>query len=97
MDEQKYAIRKLAGLPGSGLRILVEKWKAHIVASTIVSAVILAGVLVIFLVLPDEERDKAIRTIVDGLMWGGVFALITVGMVVVYKSTRILYSSSNAK
>ncbi len=89
MDEQKYVIRRLASLPGSGLRILVEKWKAHIVASSIVAAIILVGVLVIAFVLPDDERDKAIRTIVDGLLWGGVFALITVGMVVVYKSTRI--------
>ena len=89
MDEQKYAIRRLAGLPSSGLRVLAEKWKAHLVVSSIVTAILIIGVLVIFLVLPDDERDKAVRTIVDGLMWGGVFALITVGIVVVYKSTRI--------
>jgi len=89
MDEQKYAIRKLAGLPGSGIRALIEKWKAHIVGSSIVLALIIVGLIVIFVVLSDEERDKAVRTIVDGLMWGGVYALITLGMVVVYKATRI--------
>ncbi len=89
MDEQKYAIRKLAGLPGSGIRIVYEKGKAHVIASSITLAILLAGLIVIFAVLPIEDRDKAIKAIVGGLMNGGVLALITVGIVVVYKSTRI--------
>ncbi len=89
MDEQKYVIRRLADLPGSGVRVLVEKWKTHIVGVSIALAIVIAGVLSIFLALPEDERDKAIRTIVNGLMWGGVYAMITLGMVVVYKSTRV--------
>lgn len=89
MDERKYAVRKLAGLPASGLRILYAKWKANIIASSIVLAILIVGIIVIFAVLPTEDRDKAVKAIVGGLMHGGVLALITVGMVVVYKSTRI--------
>ncbi len=89
MDERKYAIRKLVGLPGSGLRILYEKGRANMIASFLILAGLLAGLIVIFVVLPIEERDKAIKAIVGGLMNGGVLALFTVGIVVVYKATRI--------
>ena len=89
MDERKYVIRRLAGLPGSGLRILYEKWKANIITSSVALAILIAGLVVIFSVLSVEERDKAVKAIIGGLMNGGVLALITVGIVVVYKSTRI--------
>ncbi len=89
MNEQKYVIRKVASLPGSGIRVVYEKGKANIIASSVILAVLIVGLVVIFAVLPVEERDKAVKAIVGGLMNGGVLALITVGMVVVYKSTRI--------
>ncbi len=89
MNERKYVIRRLASLPGSGLRVLYEKGKAHIIASSIILAILVAGLIVIFSVLSVDDRDKAIKAIVGGLMNGGVLALITVGMVVFYKATRI--------
>lgn len=91
MDEQKYTIRKLASLPGASVRILLQKAsnRSFLVPFLIVLGALVAGSLYVWLGLDDEETEKAVRAIVTGLMWGGVYSLGALGIVVVYKSTRI--------
>lgn len=91
MDEQKYIIRRLAALPGASIRIVLEKTKSRsfLVPFLIVLAAVIASSLYITLGLSDASTEKAVRTIVTGLIWGGVYSLAALGIVVVYKSTRI--------
>ncbi|NQT71488.1 MAG: branched-chain amino acid ABC transporter permease [Chloroflexi bacterium] len=98
MDAQKYAIRKVVGLPGASIRILLEKAKSSAFIAAIAIAVVIAIVLVIlycgvpgvFKVLTGDGRDKLTGALLSGLMWGGMYSIIALGMVVVYKATRVL-------
>ena len=91
MDAQKYVIRKLIGLPGASIRIVLEKAKsrAFLVPFCITLAIALVILSYVAFILEGEERDKLIGAIISGLMWGGVYAIIALGIVVVYKATRI--------
>ncbi|MFC2028189.1 branched-chain amino acid ABC transporter permease [Chloroflexota bacterium] len=98
MDAQKYAIRKVVGLPGASIRILLEQAKnsafitamAIAVAITIFLVILYVGVPGVFKVLTGDERDKLTGALLSGLMWGGMYSIIALGMVVVYKATRVL-------
>lgn len=91
MDQEKYIIRRLAALPGAGIRIAFEKLRtpSFLVPFSIIMAAGIACALYIVLALSDSSIEKAVRTIVTGLIWGGVYSLAALGIVVVYKSTRI--------
>lgn len=92
MDAQKYAIRKLVGLPGESVRILFEKAKGSAFIAAITIAVMIAILLLVLylVVLEGDERDKLTGALMSGLMWGGMYSIIALGMVVVYKATRVL-------
>ncbi len=98
MDAQKYAIRRLVGLPGASIRILLEKAKNSAFIAAMAIAVVIAIVLVIlycgvpglFKVLTGDGRDKLTGALLSGLMWGGMYSIMALGMVVVYKATRVL-------
>lgn len=91
MDAQKYTIRKLAALPWASIRIVLEKAssRSFLIPFLTASAAILVGSLYIWLGMDAEGTEKAVRAIVTGLMWGGVYSLGALGIVVVYKATRI--------
>jgi branched-chain amino acid transport system permease protein len=54
-----------------------------------VATVIVIGCVALLLLLPIEARDKALRAITDGILLGGVYALIALGVVVVFKSSKV--------
>ncbi len=84
-------IREFLGdVQAAGSGVIPEKGsrKAFFIYASISIAVVLALLILIF-VLSGEGRDKALGTIVKGLMWGGVYALIALGVVVVYKASKV--------
>jgi branched-chain amino acid transport system permease protein len=54
----------------------------------IVIVVVLACTL-LYVLLPDGQRDKASNAVVQGIMLGGVYSLLALGVVVVYKSSKV--------
>jgi len=57
------------------------------VAVSVSAVVVVAALLYAF--LPTDARDKTLRALVEGLMNGGVYALVALSVVVVFKSTKI--------
>lgn len=68
--------------------ILTGTSRAALTAVVITAAVLLASALLIAF-LPVEARDKAANAAVQGLLLGGVYALLALGVVVVYKSSKV--------
>jgi branched-chain amino acid transport system permease protein len=68
--------------------ILSARTKAFLVPMAVVLAVILACVL-LYALLPVDERDKASNAVVQGILLGGVYSLLALGVVVVYKSSKV--------
>ena len=62
--------------------------KVFLVWLSIAIAVVL-GCTLLFLLVPIDARDKVLRAITEGILLGGVYALISLGVVVVYKSSKI--------
>lgn len=91
MDEQKYGIRKVVGSPGASILIVREKMKnsTFIAWFSALAAIALILTIVISFVLEGDDKNKLTGALISGLMWGGVYGVIGLGMVVVYKSTRI--------
>lgn len=82
--------RFLTDLQRAGSRVIPEegKRKNFLIYISISIAVVL-GLLLLTFVLSGEDRDKALETIAKGLLWGGVYALIALGVVVVFKASRV--------
>jgi branched-chain amino acid transport system permease protein len=62
--------------------------KRATIAVSVVVAIAIAC-LVLFLRLPAGDRNQALQAVVDGIMKGGVYALVALGVVVVYKSSKV--------
>ena len=54
-----------------------------------VATAFVIGCVALLLLLPIDARDKALRAITDGILLGGVYALIALGVVVVFKSSKV--------
>jgi branched-chain amino acid transport system permease protein len=54
-----------------------------------IAAAIVIGCVILFFLLPADDRDQALRAILDGTLLGGVYALVALGVVVVYKSSKV--------
>lgn len=54
-----------------------------------VAIAVVIGCTVLFLLLPIDVRDRALRVITEGILLGGVYALIALGVVVVFKSSKV--------
>jgi branched-chain amino acid transport system permease protein len=65
-----------------------KRRKAFLVWISVAIAVVI-GCVALFLLLPIDARDKALRAITDGILLGGVYALIALGVVVVFKSSKV--------
>lgn len=74
--------------PEAARRRVIRKKGRSYTPFLIGGAVVLAGVLLYFL-LPTDARDKALQSVVQGLLLGGVYALLALGVVVVYKSSKL--------
>jgi branched-chain amino acid transport system permease protein len=59
-----------------------------VTAVLVLGAAVLACVL-LYVLLPTDTRDQAARALVEGILLGGVYALLALGVVVVYKSTQV--------
>lgn len=84
-------IREFLGdVQAAGSGVIPERGsrKAFFIYTSISIAIVLALLILIF-VLSGEGRDKALGTIVKGLLWGGVYAVICLGVVVVYKASKV--------
>jgi branched-chain amino acid transport system permease protein len=62
--------------------------KALLIWLSVAIAVVI-GVTALFLLVPIDARDKFLRALVDGILLGGVYALIALGVVVVFKSSKV--------
>ncbi|MDD1652604.1 MAG: branched-chain amino acid ABC transporter permease [Methanomicrobiales archaeon] len=62
--------------------------KAFFVWIAVATAFVI-GCATLLLLLPIDARDKALRAITDGALLGGVYALIALGVVVVFKSSKV--------
>lgn len=54
-----------------------------------IAVAVVLGLVLIFALLPTEVRDKALGTLIGGFFLGGVYAFIALGVVVVYKASKI--------
>ncbi len=63
--------------------------RRRIVVAVSVVAAIAVGCVILFLMLPAGDRDRALRAILEGILLGGVYALVALGVVVVYKSSKV--------
>ena len=88
MSEERRSLIPRGGLQSAGALIGPNKRRGLTVAMVIVAAVVLACVL-LYVLLPPDTRDQAAGAIVEGILLGGVYALLALGVVVVYKSTRV--------
>ena len=68
--------------------MLPSRRKVVLVPITIAIAVVLAGIL-LYALLPTDARDKASNAVVQGILLGGVYSLLALGVVVVYKSSKV--------
>jgi branched-chain amino acid transport system permease protein len=68
--------------------MLPGRRKVVLVPIAIAVTVVLACVL-LYALLPAEARDKASNAVVQGILLGGVYSLLALGVVVVYKSTKV--------
>jgi branched-chain amino acid transport system permease protein len=80
--------RLLADLRKASLRANLEERRAVLVPALVTVAVVVICAIV-FSVLSGEGRDKALSALVQGILVGGVYALIALGVVVVFKSSRV--------
>jgi len=62
--------------------------KALLVWLTVAIAVVI-GVTALFALVPIEAREKLLRALVEGILLGGVYALIALGVVVVFKASKV--------
>ena len=68
-------------------RIRSMRWVLLIWISIAIAVVV--GCTVLFLLLPTDATDRALRTVTEGILLGGVYALIALGVVVVFKSNKV--------
>jgi branched-chain amino acid transport system permease protein len=52
-----------------------------------IAAVVICAI--VFSMLQGDERDKALNAVVQGILIGGIYALIALGVVVVFKSSKV--------
>ena len=57
--------------------------------SILIAIAVVLGCIILFLLLPTDVRDKALGAITEGILLGGVYALIALGVVVVFKSSKV--------
>jgi len=57
--------------------------------SVAIALAVAIGCIALFLWVPIDERDKFLGALVDGILLGGVYALIALGVVVVFKSSKV--------
>lgn len=76
-------VRKIGA---SGIRSRQRRVLLVCIPVTIVFAI---GALALFLLLPTDGGDKVLRAVTDGILLGGVYALIALGVVVVFKSSKV--------
>lgn len=55
----------------------------------LIAIAVVLGCIILFLLLPTDVRDKALSAITEGILLGGVYALIALGVVVVFKSSKV--------
>mgnify|MGYP000518806548 CR=1 FL=1 len=65
-----------------------EKRRFLLIPGAITALIVLAFVAA-FTVLSGDAREKALDTLIQGTLVGGVYALIALGVVVVFKSSRV--------
>ncbi len=80
---------KLLGDQDSVARGLRPGGTRRTVVAVSVIAAIAAACLILLLRLPVADRDQALRAILEGILLGGVYALVALGVVVVYKSSKV--------
>lgn len=68
-------------------RIRSMRWVLLIWISIAIAVAV--GCTVLFLLLPTDATDRALRTVTEGILLGGVYALIALGVVVVFKSNKV--------
>jgi branched-chain amino acid transport system permease protein len=66
-----------------------SRWRKAFLVWISVAIAVVIGCVALFLLLPIDARDKALRAITDGILLGGVYALIALGVVVVFKSSKV--------
>lgn len=78
----------LGDLETMAYRLRPRNWKIILIALSVAAAVI-AGCVILFLMLPVSDRDQAMQAILEGILLGGVYALVALGVVVVYKASKV--------
>jgi len=73
---------------GRGVIPVKEKPKSFLIP-VIISIAFILVLMIALLLLPEEGEHKALKAVITGLMWGGVYALIALGVVVVYKASMV--------
>jgi len=71
-----------------GSRVRSIRSKGFLVAISVSIAIVL-GCMILLVLLPGSGRDKALKAIVEGILIGGIYAVIVLGVVVVYKATKV--------
>lgn len=69
-------------------RVTTLRKRSILYPPAIVLLVVLACA-VLYAVLPHTQREKASNAVVQGVLLGGVYSLLALGVVVVYKSTKV--------
>ncbi len=66
------------------------RWAAKVLLVWLLIAIaVILGGTVLFVLVPIDARDKALGAITEGILLGGVYALIALGVVVVFKSSKV--------
>ncbi|OGO02336.1 MAG: hypothetical protein A2Y72_06325 [Chloroflexi bacterium RBG_13_53_26] len=73
---------------GMAQRLLPRGRKTILIALSVTAAGII-GCVILFYMLPAGDRDQALGAILEGILLGGVYALVALGVVVVYKSSKV--------
>lgn len=84
--------RKVAILyrPMAGRSVLRPDVRSKsIITQILIALIILLGYIIPILVLPEKDGDKLLGTFVNGILWGGIYALVALGVVVIYKATKV--------
>jgi len=84
------AARYLGDLQAAGWGMIPQQGqRKNFLIYASISLAVLIGFLWVTFAFSIPDRDKALGTIVKGLLWGGVYALIALGVVVVFKASKV--------
>jgi len=86
--QEEYSRPGVGDLEGAGRGIRPDGLRRYLPPILAILIIVIAGAIALATV-SGEEREKILRAVIDGVLLGGVYAIVALGVVVVYKASKV--------